>query len=151
MRRISNIKLITLTLIVSIFIGLVVMPDALAAKKKKKMSDEEITMITDTVNDLMKKVYSAALFSPKDNEKLIEIKLQLDEAMDSSPNNKDFPQLFFKTGFIYKERERRDEAIECFQVILDNFPDSSYAVKAVSELKKMGVKIKSPDEESDSE
>lgn len=138
-------KLMAFALIFSVLLGFVVAPDAYAAKKKKKLSEEEITQITTTVNTLMKKVYSAALFSPKDNEDLIDIKLQLDDLFLSSPSAMDFAQLYYKVGFVYREREYKEEAIECFQTILDNFPDSPYTAKAVNELKKMGVKITSPD------
>ncbi|OGI17987.1 MAG: hypothetical protein A2287_06680 [Candidatus Melainabacteria bacterium RIFOXYA12_FULL_32_12] len=138
-------KIIVFTLIFSALLGFAVVPDALAAKKKKKITDEEITQITTTINTLVKKVYASGLFSPKDNEDLIDIKLQLDDALLGNPNNNDFPQLYYKTGFIYREREYREEAIECFQTVLDNFPDSPYAAKAMNELKKMGVKITSPD------
>jgi tetratricopeptide (TPR) repeat protein len=146
--KMSKIKLLVIiTLIISVFSSIVMVPDALAAKKKKKISDEEITQITQTVNYLTKKIYSAGLFSPKDNSSLIDIKLQLDEAFMANPNNKDFPQLYYKIGFVYKEREYKEEAIECFELILNNYSDSPFAEKSINELKKMGVKIKSPEEQ----
>jgi len=141
-------KLAAFALIFSLLLGFIMAPDAYAAKKKKKISDEEITQITTTINTLMKKVYGSALFSPKDNEDLIDIKLQLDDVLLGNPNAMDFAQLYYKTGFIYRAREYKEEAIECFQTVLDNFPDSPYSAKAVSELKKMGVKITSPDSEN---
>ena len=142
----SSIKLMAVILTVSLFMGFIITPDAYAAKKKKKLTDEEVTQITNTINVLTKKVYAAGLFSPEDNEKLIDIKLKLDTALESSASNKDFPGLYFRTGFVYKAREYKDEAIECFQTVLDVFPDSPYSLRAANELKKMGVKVLSPEE-----
>lgn len=146
----TSIKIIIFTMIISIFINFALAPDVLASKKKKKLSDQEITQISDTINDLMIKVKSAALFSPKDNEDLINAKLKLDDSLESNPGNQAFSQLYFKAGIVYREREYRDDAIECFQTILDSFPDSSYALKAMNELKKMGVKIMAPGSQSGS-
>jgi outer membrane protein assembly factor BamD (BamD/ComL family) len=58
--------------------------------------------------------------------------------------NPDFPALYYRVGYIYEQREYKDDAIECFKTILENFPDSPYTAKATNELKKMGVKIENP-------
>lgn len=139
-------KVLTFTIIFTM-IGLFIMsPNTASAKKgrAKKLTDAEITAITDTVDHLTKKIYAAGLFSPQDNEKLVDTKLKVDAAFQSSPTSLDFANLYYKLGFIYKERELRDDAIDCYTSILENFSDSPYALKAANELKKMGVKVQSP-------
>ncbi|MDD3014226.1 MAG: hypothetical protein PHC34_11035 [Candidatus Gastranaerophilales bacterium] len=140
----SVIKFFTVMLVMTIFSCLMFPGDALAAKKKKKLTPEELTQISDTTNNLVKKVYSYALFSPKDNESLIDLKLKLDDYLPANTTNPDFPALYYKVGYVYEQREYKDDAIECFKTILENFPDSPFTAKALNELKKMGVKIENP-------
>jgi len=128
-----------------IFVCFSMHPIAIAKKSKKGgMAKKDIEEITITVNDLTQKIYAHSLFSPDDNKKLIEIKIKLDDAMllNITP---EFAPLYYKLGVIYKSREYKDEAIECYQTILENFGDTALAPKAQTELKKMGVKIKLPD------
>ena len=113
------------------------------SKEKEKMTPEEIQEISNMADKLLKKVYAAGLFSPKDNENLITTKLKLDEALLGSPNP-EFASIYYKLGYIYSHRELKDDSIQCFQTILDNFSDSPYAVRAVNELKKMGVNVVTP-------
>ena len=44
-------------------------------------------------------------------------------------------------------REYKKEAIECYQTILENFPDTALAPKASQALKKLGVEVVTPSEE----
>jgi len=118
------------------------------AAKAKKMTQEEFTQLSANVGNLTKKIYANGLFSPKDNETLIDAKDKLDTALLAGPGKFDLAQAYFKIGFVYKNREYRDDAIECYQTILENFPDSPYYLKSLNELKKMGVKIASPAEAS---
>ena len=55
-----------------------------------------------------------------------------------------FAPIYYQLGIIYKARELKDDAIDCFQIILENFPDTAFAPKAKRELQKMGVNIKDP-------
>lgn len=136
------LKLLCVSIVVFICSIFMVSPHSADAKKgKKKMTEEEITAITNTVNTLTKKVYSGGLFSPQDNDSLIDVKIKVDDAFMVNPTSLDFAQLYYKLGRIELEREYRDDAIECFQSVLDNYSDSPYASKALNELKKMGVKI----------
>jgi hypothetical protein len=136
-------KLLVVTLVILLLASLFGPSESYASKKKKKLTDDEMTQISNTVNSLVKKVYSDSLFSPKDNDNLIDMKIKLDDAMAGNPNP-DFAQLYFKLGYVYKEREMKDDAVDCYQTILENFADSPYAVKATNELKKMGVQIANP-------
>jgi hypothetical protein len=114
--------------------------------KSKGISKQEMTQIITDVDELIKKVYSRALFSPSDNSKLIEIKMKLDMAMLAGVNP-EFAPLYYKTGIIYRARELKDESIECFQTILENFGDTALAPKARKELQKMGITVKDTETE----
>ena len=46
-----------------------------AAKKFKGISEEELVKIEENVDALVKKIYASSLFSPEDNEKLVDIKV----------------------------------------------------------------------------
>lgn len=116
-----------------------------AAKSSKKsaggISAEELTAITTNLDVLTRKVYQASLFSPEENAKLAQIKMQLDDQMLIAPDPSYAP-LYFKLGNLFKSREYKDEAIECYQTILENFADTALAPKAVKSLASLGVVIK---------
>jgi basic membrane lipoprotein Med (substrate-binding protein (PBP1-ABC) superfamily) len=120
--------------------------DVYAASKKSKkggLKPEEITQLTDDITFLTKKVYAQSLFSPAENEKLINVKIMLDTAMLTSPSP-EYAPLYYRVAGLYKSREYKSEAIECYQTILENFADTALAPKAQAELVKMGVKIALP-------
>jgi len=120
--------------------------DVFAASKKKNaggITEEQATQITNDIQRLTKKIYANGLFSPQDNENLIGIKMSLDSAMLLAPDPT-FAPLYYNLGFIYEKREMKDEAVECFQTILENFGDTALGPKARRELEKMGVTIKAP-------
>ena len=135
-------KLFMLFLVV-VFCALALNFDSVEAKKssKGKLSDEEMTNMSTTVDYLTKKMYANGLFSPDDNENLIDIKIKLDNQMLSSPDVSLAP-LYYKVGLLYKTREMKKEAVDCFQTILENFSDTALAPKAEAELKSMGVEVK---------
>lgn len=121
------------------------------AAKAKKMTQEEFTQLSNNIALLTKKIYANGLFSPKDNENLIDAKEKLDTALLGGGGKFDLAQAYYKLAYVYRNREYRDDAIECYQTILENFQESPYYLKSVTELKKMGVKVASPTEESASE
>ena len=127
--------------------------DVSAAKKSSKLSKEAIAEMSDSIDNLTKKIYGRALFSPQDNETLIGIKIQLDNQMLMAANPELAP-LYYKAGNVYKLRGMNPEAIECYQTILENFSDTALAPKAAAALESMGVEVKKPttsDEESESD
>lgn len=128
-------------ILIGTFLGL----DGVEAKKSKKggLSEEDMTAMSVTVEKLTKKMYGNCLFSPIDNENLIEIKLKLDDQMLVTPDVALAP-LYYKVGVLYKSRDMKDESIECFQTILENFSDTALAPKAAAQLKAMGVAITIP-------
>lgn len=116
------------------------------AKKSKKggIPEEDMTTMSTTVDNLTKKMYGKGLFSPEDNENLIDIKLKLDNQMliASDPT---LAPLYYKIAILLKSRDMKDESIECFQTVLENFADTALAPKAAAQLKSMGVEVKAPE------
>ena len=127
--------------------------DVSAAKKSAKLSKEDIAEMSDTIDRLTKKIYGRALLSPQDNEDLIGIKIKLDNQMLMASNPALAP-LYFKAGNIYKLRDMKSEAIECYQTVLENFSETALAPKARAALEQMGVEVKAPtttEEETESD
>lgn len=118
--------------------------EAKKSSKKGGISEEEMTTMSANVDFLTKKMYAKGLFSPQDNENLIDIKIKLDNQMLVSPDPTLAP-LYYKVGVLYKSREMKDEAVECFQTVLENFADTALAPKSAAQLKAMGVEIKLPE------
>lgn len=117
--------------------------DSKAAKKAGKggaISAQDMTAMSDTIDSLTRKVYANSLFSPEDNSSMIEIKIKLDNQMLIAPDISLAP-LYYKAGNLYRAREYKNEAIECYQTILENFPDTALAPKAKQVLKSMGVEV----------
>ena len=107
--------------------------DVNAAKKSSKLSKEVVQQMSDDIDNLTKKIYARALLSPKDNETLIGIKIQLDNQMLVASATELAP-LYYKAGNVYKLRNMRAEAIDCYQTILENFSDTALAPKARAAL-----------------
>ncbi len=138
-------KLLVLFLMLSV-VGIIFSMDSVEARKSKKggISEEEMTNMSTTVDTLTKKMYGRGLFSPEDNQNLIDIKIKLDSQMLVSPDVTLAP-LYYKIAILFKSREMKNEAIECFQAVLENFSDTALAPKAAAQLKSMGVEIKTPE------
>ncbi len=117
--------------------------DVSAAKKSAKLSKEDIAEMSDQIDGLTKKIYGRALLSPQDNETLIGIKIRLDNQMLMAANPALAP-LYFKAGNIYRLRDMKPEAIECYQTVLENFSDTALAPKARTALEQMGITVTAP-------
>lgn len=117
--------------------------DAKKSSKAGSISQEDMDAMSVTVETLTKKMYGRGLFSPEDNQNLIDIKLKLDNQMLVASDPALAP-LYFKVGVLYKSRDMKDEAVDCFQTILENFADTALAPKAAAQLKLMGIEIKLP-------
>lgn len=136
-----------------IFLLSAVCMEVSAAKKAAKMSKEVVQQMSDDIDNLTKKIYSRALLSPQDNETLIGIKIKLDNQMLVASATELAP-LYYKAGNIYKLRDMKPEAIDCYQTILENFSDTALAPKARAALAELGIEVKAPtsseeDEETD--
>lgn len=139
-------------LLIGMIVFVMASKDSMAAKKSKKtagsITQEDINTMSDTIDRLTRKVYSNSLFSPEDNSNMIQIKIKLDNQMLVAPDVSLAP-LYYKAGNLYKSREYKNEAIECYQTILENFPDTALAPKAAQALKAMGVEIVAPKAEGE--
>jgi len=126
-------------------VGVIFGFDSAEAKKSKKgaISDADMTAMSATVDSLTKKMYGNCLFSPDDNENLIDIKIKLDNQMLIAPDATLAP-LYYRIAVLYKSRDMKDEAIDCFQTILENFADTALAPKAAAQLKLLGVAVVAP-------
>ena len=108
--------------------------------------------MSDSIDSITKKIYSRTLLSPKDNEVLIGVKIQLDNQMLVATATELAP-LYYKVGNVYKLRGMNTEAIECYQTILENFSDTALAPKARAALSDLGIEVTAPaiNEETESE
>ena len=138
-----KMKRIFLSLLTLFFLLTAISLDVSAAKKSAKLSKEEIAEMSDSIDDLTKKIYGRALLSPQDNENLIGIKIRLDNQMLMAANPALAP-LYYKAGNIYRLRGMKPEAIECYQTVLENFSDTALAPKARAALEFMGVEVSKP-------
>lgn len=123
--------------------------DSLAAKKAGKggsIPAQQMTEMSETIDRLTRKVYANSLFSPEDNSEMIEVKIKLDNQMLIAPDLTLAP-LYYKAGNLYNSRGYKKESIECYQTILENFPDTALAPKATQALKTMGINIVTPKKE----
>ena len=130
-------------ILVGFFLISAICLDVSAAKKSSKISKEAVQEMSDSIDNLTKKIYARALLSPKDNETLIGIKIQLDNQMLVATATELAP-LYYKAGNVYKLRNMRAEAIDCYQTILENFSDTALAPKARAALAELGVEITAP-------
>lgn len=137
-------KLIVLILLGAL-VGIIFGIESVEAKKSKKggISEADMTKMSAVVDNLTKKMYANGLFSPTDNENLIDVKIKLDNQMliASDPT---LAPLYYRVALLYKSRDMKDEAIDCFQTILENFGDTALAPKAAAQLKLMGVVVAAP-------
>lgn len=141
-------------IILSILVGFLLLSaislDVSAAKKSSKLSKEVIAEMSDDIDRLTQKIYGRALLSPQDNETLIGIKIKLDNQMLVATTTELAP-LYYKAGNIYKLRDMKPEAIECYQTILENFSDTALAPKARAALESLGVTVAAPTTNTDEE
>ena len=124
--------------------------DVSAAKKSSKISKEAVEQMSNDIDNLTKKIYARALLSPADNETLIGIKIQLDNQMLVATATELAP-LYYKAGNVYRLRNMKPEAIDCYQTVLENFADTALAPKARAALAEMGIEVTAPVVTEDSE
>lgn len=147
----ENMKKLIVLFLIGFLVALAISINSVEAKKSSKkggITQEQMDAMSNTVDSLTKKMYANGLFSPDDNGNLIDIKIKLDNQMLVAPDPTLAP-LYYKIGVIYKSREMKDESIESFQTILENFADTALAPKAAAQLKSMGVAVKAPEKKDE--
>lgn len=137
-------------LMVGFFLISAICLDVSAAKKSSKISKEVVQQMSDDIDNLTKKIYARALLSPKDNETLVGIKIQLDNQMLVATATELAP-LYYKVGNVYKLRNMLPEAIDCYQTVLENFLDTALAPKARAALSELGIEVATPEISEESE
>jgi hypothetical protein len=137
-------------ILVGFFLISAICLDASAAKKGGKISKEVVQQMSDDIDNLTKKIYARALLSPKDNETLIGIKIQLDNQMLVATATELAP-LYYKAGNVYKLRNMNSEAIDCYKTILENFSDTALAPKARAALAELGIEVAAPAKNEETE
>ncbi len=141
--------LIPLILVIALVVNQALPADAAKKNVKKKgISQETLTELTENVDYLTKKIYEREFYSPEDSKNLIALKLKLDEQMDILPEAA-FAPIYYKLGNIFKMRGNEKDAIVCYQTILENFADTAYGPKSRDILSEMGIEIKLPTDESE--
>ena len=130
-------------ILVGFFLLSAICLDVSAAKKSSKLSKETVQQMSDDIDNLTKKIYARALLSPKDNETLIGIKIQLDNQMLVATATELAP-LYYKAGNVYKLRNMKAEAIDCYQTVLENLSDTALAPTARAALAEIGVEVTAP-------
>lgn len=138
-------KKILVLFCIFVLAGLIFGMNSVEAKKAAKggISPDDLTKMSDSVDGLTQKMYGHGLFSPEDTENLASIKIKLDNQMliASDPS---LAPLYYKLGVLFKSRAMKDDAVDCFQTILENFADTALAPKATAQLTAMGVTIALP-------
>ena len=130
-------------ILASLLVLSAVCSDVSAAKKSGKISKEMVQQMSDDIDNITKKIYARALLSPKDNETLIGIKIQLDNQMLVATATELAP-LYYKAGNVYKLRNMKPEAVDCYQTILENFSNTALAPKARAALAELGIEVTAP-------
>lgn len=107
----------------------------------------ELDDIKKTIMELTRKVYMGSLFSPKDNNKLIDLKGKLYDMWLKNPTNRDLAKPFYDTALLYNKREFFDDSKELLKLVIENFPPAEdapegtvnidYSSKAQEMLKKI--------------
>ena len=137
-------------ILVGFFLISAICLDASAAKKGGKISKEAVQQMSDDIDKLTKNILARALLSPKDNETLIGIKIQLDNQMLVATATELAP-LYYKAGNVYKLRNMNAEAIDCYKTVLENFSDTALAPKARAALAELGIEVTAPVQTEESE
>lgn len=137
--------LVAIIFIIALVLNQALPADAAKSKnsKKKGVSQEVLTDINTKLNDLTNKIYRREFFTPEDATQLSSLKLQLDDQMDIMPEAT-FAPLYYKLANIYRLRGKQEEAVICYQTILENFIDTAYGPKSRDILQSMGIEIKLP-------
>lgn len=110
--------------------------------------NEGLDEAKNTISMLTRKVYSQSLFSPQDNEKLVDLKIKLYQIWEKNPTNRELAEPMYNTAVLLQKRELFEEALEILNIVSESFPPSEemdeesgmvidYSSKAQSLIKKI--------------
>ena len=84
--------------------------------------NEGIEEAATTISELTKKIYAKSLFSPKDNDKLIGLKIKLYQLWEKNPSNRQLAEPLYNTAILLYKREMYDEATEILNIVVESYP-----------------------------
>jgi hypothetical protein len=84
--------------------------------------NEGITNANKVISELTKKIYAKSLFSPDDNNNLIELKLTLYDLWTKNPTNRELAKPMYETAILLRKRELIEEAKDFLVIVIENFP-----------------------------
>ncbi|MDH4378323.1 MAG: hypothetical protein QE263_00240 [Vampirovibrionales bacterium] len=120
-------------------------PLALAKKKKKGPSEEEVKAAVQPVQQrvvqLLGKIQSRLLFTPKDNEALEEVKWQVMDLVAQYPDSPLMVQPVYQAAVLFSRREWHQDAYDLFSHLTTAYPDSPMTPKAQLELNKLSKRF----------
>ncbi|MBY0405917.1 MAG: hypothetical protein K2X66_18585 [Cyanobacteria bacterium] len=132
------LKLVLIPLLLCLFLS---SPLSAEAGKKKKGGDAELqkalTPITKIIDDLLSKVQSHYLFSPKDSGQLTTLKFQLLDLMKDNPTNPLLTKPIYQAATIYGQREQYGDSMDLYTFLVTNFPDTPYGLRAKMDLEQI--------------
>ena len=118
---------------------------ALAKKKKKGPSEEEVKAAVQPVQQkvvqLLAKIQSRLLFTPKDNEALEEVKWQVMDLVAQYPDSPLMVQPVYQAAVLLSRREWYQDAYDLFSHITTTYPDNPMTPKAQLELNKLSKRF----------
>jgi hypothetical protein len=105
-----------------------------AKKKKKKLTDAEITTllepITKDINGISTKVKSRRLLSPEENEKLMAAYDTLSGLMQDASGNPQLLAPLYQLGVLFTARQNWLEAYDSLDYVAKNYANTPYAARA---------------------
>jgi TolA-binding protein len=120
-------------------------PLALAKKKKKGPSEEEVKAavqpVQQRVTQLLSKIQSHLLFTPKDNETLEEVKWQMMDLVAQYPDSPLMVQPTYQAAILFVRREWYEDAYDLLSHIATTYPDHPLAPKANLEISKLSKRF----------
>lgn len=126
----GKIQLCLLGALICSFIGTGGVPKVVLAQADGKQAtqtevNEGIEKARKTIDDLTKKVYAAYLFSPRDTDRLVQLKIDLLDIWEKNPTNKSLAKPLYETAVLLMQREMFDDSKEIIEIIIENFPKYS--------------------------
>ncbi|MFN8614449.1 MAG: hypothetical protein U0003_00850 [Vampirovibrionales bacterium] len=141
MRRWITGWLCALLLLIAMESFSTVTPLALAKKKKKGASEEEVKAavqpMQQNVIELLSKIQARLLFTPKDNEKLEEVKWQVMDLVAQYPDSPLMVQPVYQAAILLSKREWYQDAYDLFSHLTTAYPDHPINAKAQFEMARL--------------
>lgn len=139
-----------LTVVVTVMVAAMPIPSAQAKKKKKKKVDdskivaeieEALTPINETMKQLMTKVQSRLLFTPKDSAELDGLKWELITLTQKYPKRKELIQSVYQAAALYHTRDFYQDAFDLYTFLATNHADHPYGVRSQLAIHKLNQKF----------